>query len=97
VEQALVNLDGVERRTAQAADSLKEYRSYLVATDESWKTGSVSLLTLEEARRSALDAEIKYIELQRDWVQDWIALYKALGGGWREGQPANSPRAYQNS
>lgn len=94
VEQALVNLEGVERRTAQAADSLKEYRSYLIATNESWKTGSASLLTLEEARRSALDAEIKYIELQRDWVQDWIALYKALGGGWREGQ---SVVAYQHS
>jgi outer membrane protein TolC len=40
------------------------------------------VLDREEARRSAQSAEITLIGLRRDAVEYWIALYKALGGGW---------------
>ena len=46
-----------------------------------------SLLALEEARRSALSAEITETTLQQNRVQYWIALYKAVGGQARD--PAN--------
>ena len=42
----------------------------------------MSLLTLEEARRSALSSQIESLTLLRDQVQYWITLYKAVGGGW---------------
>ena len=93
VEQALVNLDSTARRAEEADKAAREYRSYFRSTDASWKAGSESLLTLEEARRSALSADITQITLQRDRVQYWIALYKALGGGWQAGTPASSPDA----
>ncbi len=83
VEQTLVNLDSTARRAEEAEKAAREYRSYFRATEVSWKAGSDSLLTLEEARRSALSADITQITLQRDRVQYWIALYKALGGGWQ--------------
>lgn len=82
VEQALVNLDGVAYRSERAALAAREYRAYLEATEVRWRAGSVSLLTLEEARRSALSSQIESLTLQRDQVQYWIALYKAVGGGW---------------
>ena len=34
------------------------------------------------ARRQALSAQLDLIGLQRDRVTCWIALYKAIGGGW---------------
>lgn len=82
VENSLANLHGAGQRTEQATTAAQEYRSYFLSSEASWKAGSISLLTLEEARRSALSAEIQRIELLRDQVQYWIALYKALGGGW---------------
>lgn len=82
VEQALVNLDGVAYRSERAALAAREYRAFLEATEVRWHAGSVSLLTLEEARRSALSSQIESLTLQRDQVQYWIALYKAVGGGW---------------
>jgi outer membrane protein TolC len=30
-------------------------------------------------------AQLTVIELQRERTAAWIALYRALGGGWREG------------
>jgi NodT family efflux transporter outer membrane factor (OMF) lipoprotein len=93
VEQALVNLDGAARRPDDAATAAREYRSYFASTEANWRAGRDSLLSLEEARRAALTAEIQQITLQRDRVAYWIALYKALGGGWQPGTPATSPEA----
>lgn len=91
VEQALVNLDGAASRATLTAQAAQDYRTYLAATDVSWRAGSVSLLTLEEARRSALAAELQSTEQLRNQILYWIALYKALGGGWDPGQSAMAP------
>lgn len=82
VEQALVNLDGIAYRSERAALAAQEYRAYFEATEVRWRTGGASLLTLEETRRSALSSQIESITLQRDQVRYWVALYKAVGGGW---------------
>lgn len=91
VERALVNLDSTAARAEQAERAEQEYRRYFLATEASWRAGRESLITLEEARRSALSAETQRITLQRDRVEYWIALYKALGGGWEPGTPATAP------
>ena len=93
VEQALINLDATARRTEEAERAAQEYRRYFNAAETHWRAGGVSLLTLEEARRSALSAEVQLTTLQRERVEYWIALYKALGGGWQAGTPASSPEA----
>lgn len=91
VEQALVNLDSSGRRAEDADIAAQEYRRYFQSTEASWRAGRESLLTLEEARRSALSAEIQQITLQRDRIAYWVALYKALGGGWQFDSHASSP------
>jgi NodT family efflux transporter outer membrane factor (OMF) lipoprotein len=83
VEQALVRLDSSAKREADSRTSAEGYRRYFVATEEHWKAGGVSLLDLETARRSALGAEIALVELQQNRIDYWIALYKAMGGGWQ--------------
>jgi multidrug efflux system outer membrane protein len=40
------------------------------------------LFELEAARRDAVQSRSALIELQRERVASWIALYRALGGGW---------------
>lgn len=89
VEQALVNLDSTAHRTEEAERAADDYRRFFRATEANWRAGGESLLTLEEARRSALSAEISLITLQRDRVKYWIALYKAFGGGWQPSIPAS--------
>lgn len=91
VEEALLNLDGSRRRAERAETAAREYRSYFLSSENNWRAGRTSLLTLEDARRSALSAEITEITLQQNRVQYWIALYKAVGGGWQAGTPAVAP------
>jgi multidrug efflux system outer membrane protein len=96
IEQALVRLDSTAQRADQAEQAALEYRRYFEATEVNWRAGGASLLTLEEARRSALSAQIDQITLQRSRVQYWIALYKALGGGWQPDAPALASRRTNN-
>ena len=88
VETALVRVDSTRRRIGDAGEAARNYRSYFNSVDTNWKAGGASLLDREEARRSAQSAEISLIEIRRDAVRYWIALYKALGGGWDAGMPS---------
>ena len=82
VETALVRIDSTRRRIGDATVAARNYRAYFNAVDSNWRAGGASLLDREDARRSAQSAEVSLIEIRRDSVRYWIALYKALGGGW---------------
>ncbi len=84
VEEALVRVEAARSReadTRQAAQSLAEV---LRATQERWAAGLASQFDLEDARRSALAARAALLDLEREQVESAIALYRALGGGWKE-------------
>ncbi|MDD2335268.1 MAG: efflux transporter outer membrane subunit [Geobacteraceae bacterium] len=83
VEQALVRLDSVAQREGEARKSAQGYRAYLTAIEQNWRVGGANLLDLETARRSMISAEVSLLELQQNRLLYWIALYKAVGGGWQ--------------
>jgi len=39
-------------------------------------------LEVLESQRSAFDAELKLSEVKKDYLNAYVKLYKALGGGW---------------
>ncbi len=84
VEQALVNLESAASRETSERVSTEDYEKYFKAAEINWRAGGISLLTLEDARRQLIDAQLSHISQQHDRVKYWIALYKALGGGWQE-------------
>lgn len=88
VEQALVRLDSADRRLDDARTAEQGYRQFLEAATTQWEVGAISLLDLEQARRNAQNASAALLQTQRERVGAWLALYKAVGGGWQPGQPA---------
>ena len=64
---------------SRAADN---FDAYTRATEAKYRSGLGSLFELEDARRSAFAAQNALIDLRREQVAAWIALYRALGGGW---------------
>lgn len=85
VETALLRADSTRKRIGDASTAASNYRSYFNSINVNWQAGGVSLLDREQARRSAQASEVSLIEIRRDAVRYWIALYKALGGGWDAG------------
>jgi multidrug efflux system outer membrane protein len=82
VEEALINLDSARARTEDARIAVEGYRASFAATEARYRSGLASLVELEDQRRVALAAETALVGLQRERVAAWIALYRAVGGGW---------------
>ena len=82
VETALIRVNTALQRITDAKTAADNYQSYFNSVDKNWMSGGASILDREEARRSAQTAAITLIEIRRDAIQSWIALYKSLGGGW---------------
>lgn len=93
VEEALVRLDSAAQRLPQARQAANGYRQYFQASQQLFETGLGNLLDLEIARRDQLNAELAIKDLEQEQVSAWIALYRAVGGGWDDARPPDSPPA----
>ena len=82
VESALVDLQSSADRAADARTAADGFAASLRATQARYDGGLASLFELEDARRSAVQAEVALIDLARERLLAWINLYRALGGGW---------------
>ena len=82
VEEALVNLQSTEARTQDAIVSTQGYAESLAATQSRFGQGLASLVELEDARRNALASESAQLALALERNRAWVALYRALGGGF---------------
>lgn len=82
VEQIMVRLVAANTREADAERSAAGYEANFRAVDRLRQIGSTSMIERENAWRNALDARRALVNLRIDQIRQWIALYKALGGGW---------------
>lgn len=84
VEEAMLRLASADERDAYALAAARGYRQALEAAQSRHEAGLGSLVELEDARRTSIQADTTYAELRRDRVLAWVALYRAIGGGWGE-------------
>ena len=82
VEEALVTLQSTEDRSQDAKVSAQGYNETLAATQSRFGQGLASLVELEDARRNALASESAEMGLTLERQRAWVALYRALGGGF---------------
>ncbi|WP_295534833.1 efflux transporter outer membrane subunit [uncultured Pseudacidovorax sp.] len=94
VEEALTNLDSTRQRAADADTAVRGYQANFDAAQSRYQTGLASLFELEDARRTLFAAQTARVSLQRESSEAWVALYRAVGGGWqRPGVDAASASA----
>lgn len=82
VENAIVALQQERLKSGKLAVSVRHYREAASLGRSLYQTGSQSFLDLLEAERSLYSAEDSLIQSQVAITTDYIALNKALGGGW---------------
>jgi NodT family efflux transporter outer membrane factor (OMF) lipoprotein len=86
VEEALLNLQSTAERHDAASIATEGYSAAFKASEARYKSGLGSLAELEDTRRTALAAQTALLNLQRERSAAWIALYRAVGGGWVPGE-----------
>ncbi len=84
VEEALVRLDSAAKREQDTGRAFAGYQTFLAAADARVKAGAGSVTELEEARRAMVHAQGASVAVTRERLTAWIALYKAVGGGWSD-------------
>jgi outer membrane protein, multidrug efflux system len=82
VEEALLNVQSAADRLQDAAIATEGYSAAFVASEARFKSGLGSLSDLEDTRRTALAAKTALLNLERERSAAWVALYRAVGGGW---------------
>lgn len=71
----LQSMIGLKKQEVHALDKAVD------ASTDLYVAGYASYLEIVAAQRSKLEAELGYLNLQRDRIQAVVELYKALGGG----------------
>lgn len=82
VEDALVNLQATAERSTDVQTAVAGYRASFAGTEARYKAGLASLVELEDARRALLAAQFTEASLLQERQSAWVALYRAVGGGW---------------
>jgi multidrug efflux system outer membrane protein len=87
VEDALTQTDQGALRHTDAERAAHHFAQALSATEAQARAGLASHLELEDARRNALASQAAALATRRERVDAWVALYRALGGGWEAPLP----------
>lgn len=91
VENALVSLRQERIRNGRLASSAKSYGDAVRLERTLFKAGETSLLEVLDAERSLYSAEDDLLQSRIAIATDYIALNKALGGGWDGTIDASKP------
>ncbi|WP_354681525.1 efflux transporter outer membrane subunit [Cupriavidus plantarum] len=93
VETALAAADGVAAQRAAQDEALAQASEAVRLAESRYRAGAETLLTLLDAQRTLYAAQDQQIQLNLSQRQSSVALYRALGGGWRTTPSENTPIA----
>jgi outer membrane protein, multidrug efflux system len=82
VEDALISISTIRVELSAREEQVKAAVSARDLSSERYKGGVTSYLEVIENDRAAFDAELLYSEARQQYLNSYILLYKALGGGW---------------
>jgi len=88
VEIAMVRYDRSRARLASLERAWRDLEGNAALVREQYQAGRSSLLDVIDAERQARQAEEQRIDAVGSLATQLVALYKALGGGWDEADPA---------
>lgn len=91
VENALVSMSKEKQRAAKLSIAANAYANALSLSRSLYQSGNTSFLELLNAERSHYSSEQSLIESQVSITKDYIALMKALGGGWNGSVDVSKP------
>jgi outer membrane protein TolC len=83
VENALSALDHLQQARALQEENVSQSERAFEGASLRYKAGSGDFLTVLEAQRTLYAARDQYSQYRFARFQAFIALYKALGGGWQ--------------
>ncbi|MDZ7700328.1 MAG: efflux transporter outer membrane subunit [Deltaproteobacteria bacterium] len=82
VEDALVDIDTYKRQMAAVQKKENAAKNAYRLANLRYDKGISSYLEVLETQRSLFSAELELSEIEQQYLNGYVRLYKALGGGW---------------
>jgi NodT family efflux transporter outer membrane factor (OMF) lipoprotein len=95
VDTAMVNLAGAREQLARLGDALVASQRAVTLAHERYERGLTDYLNVVDAERAEYTLEVQYAGAQVTVAEQFVALYRSLGGGWESYQtlpPRYTPR-----
>ena len=83
VNDAMVDLRNRRIEVASASGVVTSNREVLRLSELRYRYGATPYLQVLDAQRSLLDAQRRELDAKTNLYLAYVALYRALGGGWR--------------
>ncbi len=83
VEKALSQITRLDQQRHWQRDELEQAQTAFQIAESRYQAGAEDLLTVLETQRTLYTAQDLNVQLRLSRLQASIALYKALGGGWK--------------
>lgn len=83
VESGLNAAGGIEGQLSAQDEQLAQAKEAFRLAESRYRAGAETLLVLLDAQRSLYTAQDEWVQLRLQRLQASVALFKALGGGWR--------------
>lgn len=91
VENALVSLSTERVRSGKLSEAAKNYREAARLSRSLFESGSANFLDVLDAERSLYSADDSLIQSRVAIAKNFVALAKALGGGWPDRVDTTTP------
>jgi len=92
VDTAWSSFGAQQQRLTQLGDALVASQRAVTLANERYERGLTDFLNVVDAQRQEYDIEEQYTDAQVATDEQFVALYRSLGGGWENYQ--NLPPAY---
>jgi NodT family efflux transporter outer membrane factor (OMF) lipoprotein len=86
VDTSIGSYSALQDRLANIGDALLASQEAVGFASQRYRRGLTDFLNVLDAQRQEYDLETKYAIAQRDAADQYVALYKGLGGGWENYQ-----------
>ena len=96
VADALASRDSLRDQLRALQAQVRAEQARVRLAEVRYRGGVTTFLEVLDAQRSLFTVQQSVIQIELAQLQNQVGLYKALGGGWKDGatgQPAPSPRA----
>ncbi len=82
-QTALTGVAGLDAQAIAQAEELNQARRAEALAESRYRAGAETLLVLLDAQRTLHEARDREVQLMQARLEARVALYRALGGGWR--------------
>jgi multidrug efflux system outer membrane protein len=82
VEDALLEIETYREEIAATERRTKAARNATSLSRKRYDKGATSFLEVLDNERILFDVELELSQIQQDYLNSYVKLYKALGGGW---------------